>query len=182
MPYLPSFRVCCRWNQNSTYWQYFWWQKKMKDSSGSCIAPGYHHWESNLEVWFVIKEDWFLKYLCFIGPTTRVKFSSLFKASRSSSFWALSKSHSRQQSFLEFQWVLIGPSEIFLLVWKCGVRTAELLVLKVQMYVITELIRCNIYCTLFCLYTEVVYNWYYCFYNSDILNLAVVVIVDTQQG
>lgn len=110
-------------------------KKKMKDSSGSCIAPGYHHWESNLEVWFVIKEDWFLKYLCFIGLTTRVKFSSLFKASRSSSFWALSKR--QQESFLEFQRVLIRPSEIFLLVWKCGVRTAELLVLKVQMYIIT---------------------------------------------
>lgn len=78
--------------------------KKLKDSSGSCIAPGYHHCESNLEVWFVIKEDWFLNYWCFIGLTTSMKFRSLFKASRSNNFWAPSKSHSSQwESFLEFQ-------------------------------------------------------------------------------
>lgn len=87
--------------------------KRLKDSSGSCIAPGYHHCESNLEVWFVIKEDWLLKYWCFIGLTSSVKFSSLFKASRSSSFWAPSKSHSRQQEFfLEFCPVFDLPSEM----------------------------------------------------------------------
>lgn len=88
--------------------------KRLKDSSGSCIAPGYHHCESNLEVWFVIKEDWLLKYWCFIGLTSSVKFSSLFKVSRSSSFWAPSKSHSRQQEFfLEFCPVFDLPSEMF---------------------------------------------------------------------
>lgn len=78
--------------------------KTLKDSSGSCMAPGYHHCESNLEVWFVIKEDWFLKYWFFIGLTTNKKFYRLLKENRSNNFCAPFKSYSSQwESFLDFQ-------------------------------------------------------------------------------
>lgn len=103
MPYLPSFRVCCRWKQNSTYWQYFWWQNtegQLRVLHSSRVS----HCESNLEVWFVIKEDCFLKYWFFVGLTINMKFCSLFKGNRSKNFCSPFKSYSSQwESFLEFQ-------------------------------------------------------------------------------
>lgn len=112
MPYLPSFRVCCRWKQNNAYWQYLWWQKtegQLRVLHSSRVSP---LWKQFGGVIF-IKEDWLLKYWCFIGLSI-VEFSSLLNASRSSSFWAPSKSHSRQQEFfLEFHSVSDQPSEMF---------------------------------------------------------------------
>lgn len=112
--------------------------KTLKDSSGSCIAPGYHHCESNLEVWFVIKEDCYLKYWCFIGLTTNMKFCNLFKENRSNNFWAPFKRHSSQwESFLEFQPVFDLALRNISFCFKV-VRTTELLGIKLQIYVVIE--------------------------------------------
>lgn len=111
--------------------------KTLKDSSGSCIAPRYHRCESNLKVWFVIKEDWFLKYWFFIILTINTKIFSLFKETRSNNFYAPLKSYSSQwELFLEFQPVFDTAFRNILFCLKVPGRTTELLGIKLQIYVV----------------------------------------------